>query len=274
MSECRAAFLSDRAVVRVTGEAARNFLQGLITNHVDKAVPGSAIHAGLLTPQGKILVDFFVLPAGGGYLLETAKDKVAELIQRLTIYKLRSQVAFAEEPSYKIAASWGSAPQLPDGAVAFADPRLPELGFRILLPSNADVDDLGCTLATEDDFDRRLGDGARKRRRVAKRLASSAVAGDRLPGARNGSQPSRREGGLRAPLERVGRTGRRLGPLGHHRQGDGAGHQDGRADSGGQDRAVHGRPPEAVMGVAVSGKPKEKILVPEATAKNCWPSMA
>jgi folate-binding protein YgfZ len=152
MSECRAALLSDRAVVRVTGEAARNFLQGLITNHIEKAATGSAIHAGLLTPQGKILVDFFVLPADGGYLLETAKDKVAELIQRLTIYKLRSQVAFAEEPSFKIAASWGSAPQLPDGAVAYADPRLSELGFRILLPSNADLGVLGCTLATEDDY--------------------------------------------------------------------------------------------------------------------------
>ena len=62
MSECKVVLLSDRAVLRVTGEAARNFLQGLITNHIDQAKPGSAIHTGLLTPQGKILVDFFVLP--------------------------------------------------------------------------------------------------------------------------------------------------------------------------------------------------------------------
>jgi folate-binding protein YgfZ len=152
MSECRAAFLPDRAVARVTGEAARNFLQGLITNHIDKATAGNAIHAGLLTPQGKILVDFFVLPADGGFLLDLAKEKVADLIQRLTVYKLRSQVAFAEEPSFKVAASWGSAPQLPHGAIAFADPRLAELGLRILLPANADIGALGCVIATEEEY--------------------------------------------------------------------------------------------------------------------------
>ena len=152
MSECKIVLLSDRAVVRVTGEAARNFLQGLITNHIDQAKPGSAIHAGLLTPQGKILVDFFVLPAGDGFLLELAKAKLADLIQRLTIYKLRTQVAFVEEPSYGVAATWGSPPHLPDGAIAYADPRLPELGHRILLPANADISGLGCTLATEDEY--------------------------------------------------------------------------------------------------------------------------
>ena len=152
MSECKVALLSDRAVLRVTGEAARNFLQGLITNHIDQAKPGSAIHTGLLTPQGKILVDFFVLPVGDGFLLELAKAKLADLIQRLTIYKLRTQVAFAEEPSLRVAASWGSPPLLPEGAIAFADPRLPELGLRILLPANADISDLGCALASEDEY--------------------------------------------------------------------------------------------------------------------------
>lgn len=152
MSECKIVLLSDRAVVRVTGEAARNFLQGLITNHIDQAKPGSAIHAGLLTPQGKILVDFFVLPAGDGFLLELAKAKLADLIQRLTIYKLRTQVAFVEEPSYGVAATWGSPPHLPDGAIAYADPRLPELGLRILLPADADVRNLGCALVREDEY--------------------------------------------------------------------------------------------------------------------------
>ena len=152
MSECKVVLLSDRAVVRVTGEAARNFLQGLITNHIDQAKPGSAIHTGLLTPQGKILVDFFVLPVGDGFLLELAKAKLADLIQRLTVYKLRTQVAFAEEPSLRVAASWGSTPLLPEGAIAFADPRLPELGLRILLPANADISGLGCALASEDEY--------------------------------------------------------------------------------------------------------------------------
>jgi folate-binding protein YgfZ len=152
MCECKVVLLSDRAVLRVTGEAARNFLQGLITNHIDQAKPGSAIHAGLLTPQGKILVDFFVLPDGDGFLLELPRTKLADFIQRLTIYKLRTQVAFAEEPSLGVAASWGSTPRLPEGAIAFPDPRLPELGLRILLPANADISALGCALANEDEY--------------------------------------------------------------------------------------------------------------------------
>ena len=152
MSECKVVLLSDRAVLRVTGEAARNFLQGLITNHIDQAKPGSAIHAGLLTPQGKILVDFFVLPVSDGFLLELPRTKLANLVQRLTIYKLRTQVAFAEEPSLGVAASWGSTPLLPVGSIVYADPRLPELGLRILLPANADISALGCALASEDEY--------------------------------------------------------------------------------------------------------------------------
>ena len=87
MRQCNAALLSDRAVVRVSGPAASSFLQGLITNDIDKAKPGGAIHAGLLTPQGKILFDFFVVPAGDGFLLEIAKAKAAELVQRLGFYR-------------------------------------------------------------------------------------------------------------------------------------------------------------------------------------------
>src|SRR4249920_2062227 len=123
MSQCNAAPLSDRAVVRVSGPAAHGFLQGLITNDIDKAKPGGAIHAGLLTPQGKILFDFFVVPAADGFLLEIAKAKAGELAQRLGFYKLRAQVEIAEDPSFAVAAAWGAPPRLPDGAIAYASPR-------------------------------------------------------------------------------------------------------------------------------------------------------
>ena len=126
--------------MRVTGEAARNFLQGLITNHIDQAKPGSAIHTGLLTPQGKILVDFFVLPDGDGFLLELAKAKGGR--SRPAAYGSTGSAPRSrsrEEPSFMaVAASWGSPPHLPEGAIAYADPRLPELGLRILLPANAE----------------------------------------------------------------------------------------------------------------------------------------
>jgi folate-binding protein YgfZ len=138
--------------VRVSGPAAHGFLQGLITNDIDKAKPGGAIHAGLLTPQGKILFDFFVVPAADGFLLEIAKAKAGELAQRLGFYKLRAQVEIAEDPSFAVAAAWGAPPRLPDGAIAYADPRLSALGLRILLPANADARNLGCAIASEDAY--------------------------------------------------------------------------------------------------------------------------
>jgi folate-binding protein YgfZ len=152
MKKCNAALLSDRAVVLVAGPAARSFLQGLITNDIDKAKSGDAIHAGLLTPQGKILFDFFVVPAGDGFLLEIAKANAAELALRLGFYKLRAQVEIAEDPSFTIAAAWGEPDSLADGAIAYADPRLPALGHRILLPAGPSLGNLGCALTGEDEY--------------------------------------------------------------------------------------------------------------------------
>jgi tRNA-modifying protein YgfZ len=152
MSECSIAPLPDRMVVRVAGSAARGFLQGLITNDIDKARHDSAVHAGLLTAQGKILFDFFVVPAGDGFLLDVAKPKAAELVQRLGFYRLRAQVEIAEDSFFTVAAAWGAPPGLPDSAIAYADPRMPELGLRILLRANTNVGDLGCALASEDEY--------------------------------------------------------------------------------------------------------------------------
>ena len=152
MKKCNAALLSDRAVVRVSGPAAGSFLQGLVTNDIDKAKPGGAVHAGLLTPQGKVLFDFFVVPAGEGFLLEIAKAKAAELVQRLGFYRLRAEVEIAEDPALTVAAAWGPAPQLPDGAIAYADPRLPALGQRILLSAGTSLGNLGCTPAGEGEY--------------------------------------------------------------------------------------------------------------------------
>ncbi len=152
MSQCSIAHLPDRTVLRVFGPAARGFLQGLITNDIDKVRDGKSIHAGLLTPQGKILFDFFVVATGDGFLLETAKAKASELTQRLGFYKLRAEVEIAEDPSLTVAAAWGDPPELPDGAIAYADPRLPELGLRLLMPSAANLAGLGCGVVTADDY--------------------------------------------------------------------------------------------------------------------------
>jgi len=152
MSKSKVTRLRDRGILRVSGSAARTFLQGLITNDIDKAKPGNAIYAGLLTPQGKILFDFLVVPAEDGFLLDVANAKAAELMQRLGFYQLRAQVEIVEDPSFTVAASWESSPRLPEGAIAYADPRLPALGHRILLPAGTSIGSLGCALATEDEY--------------------------------------------------------------------------------------------------------------------------
>ena len=75
MSETKIALLPDRGVVTVVGEDATKFLQGLVTNDISLTVEQPALHAGLLSPQGKILFEFFVVRTPEGFCLETARSK-------------------------------------------------------------------------------------------------------------------------------------------------------------------------------------------------------
>jgi folate-binding protein YgfZ len=152
MSHCQASVLPSRAVLRVRGGDAGKFLQGLITNDIGKAQGSGAFHAGLLSPQGKILFDFFVVEHGDEFLLDVAQDKAAELMQRLNFYRLRAQVEIAEEPVLAVAAVWGGSPRPVEGAIIFTDPRLAELGFRMLLPKGTDLATLGCEAQPEADY--------------------------------------------------------------------------------------------------------------------------
>ncbi len=153
MSYCHAALLQRRGVIRVAGVDARKYLQGLITNDIAKAQDGRAIHAGLLNPQGKVLFDFFVVAANGGYLLDVVKDKSGELTKRLSFYRLRAEVDIVDEPSLAISAAWGGEPHPCKDAVVYPDPRLPELGFRLILRADTSAAELGCSLASEADYD-------------------------------------------------------------------------------------------------------------------------
>lgn len=129
MPPAKIALLQDRGVVSVTGADAAKLLQGLITNDVDAIADGGAIFAGLLSPQGKILFDFFVVKAGDAYLIDVARDKAGDLVKRLTMYKLRADAAIADLSNrYAVIAGWGG-----NGpAKSFADPRTAELGWRLL----------------------------------------------------------------------------------------------------------------------------------------------
>jgi len=153
MGHCHASLLTSRGVLRVRGADARKYLQGLITNDIGKAQGVHAIHAGLLSPQGKILFDFFAIAAGDGFLIDVAEDRAGELLKRLSFYRLRAQVEIEEEPSLAVAAAWGGTPHLPEGAIVYADPRLPELGFRLLVAQGTNAPDLGCEPARQEDYD-------------------------------------------------------------------------------------------------------------------------
>lgn len=160
MSELRSALLPTRGVVRVSGCDAMKLLQGLITSDMAWLDgEAGALHAGLLTPQGKILFDFFVVRDGDGFLLETDEGSVPGLCQRIAMYKLRADAQIADvSGDYTVAAVWGDGGEkVPAraGCIAFIDPRMPQLGARLLM-STADDDalqKLGAEPKSEADYD-------------------------------------------------------------------------------------------------------------------------
>ena len=136
----KSAFLPDRGVVKVAGEDARNFLNGLVTTDLDRLKPGLGRFGALLTPQGKIVVDFLITEApaghGGGFLIDCPKALADTLATKLKFYKLRAKVTVENlSADLGVLAAWDGRPAAqPD--LAFADPRQDGLGFRILIPEN------------------------------------------------------------------------------------------------------------------------------------------
>lgn len=112
--------MTNRRLLRLTGRDTAEFLQGLVTNDVRRA----PIYTALLSPQGKYLADFFIIPDGDGFLLDVPAEQADDLLRRLTMYKLRAKVDITEDPR---AVTRGTGPA-PEGAIA--DPRDPALGWR------------------------------------------------------------------------------------------------------------------------------------------------
>ena len=118
--------LTSRALVGVTGPDWRVFLQGLLSNDVETLAPGQLRFAGLLTPQGRLLFDLFVIGGEDGCRLDVAAARAEALVERLSIYRLRAKVEIA--PAHGVVCVLWGTDQDPEGWMA--DPRLPELGFR------------------------------------------------------------------------------------------------------------------------------------------------
>jgi folate-binding protein YgfZ len=136
--------LASRAVVAIAGPDWRGFLQGLITQNVETLSPGELRFAALLTPQGRLLFDLFVIGNGDGCLIDCAADRRDALIQRLAMYRLRAKVDISPS-DLTVEALWGV-----DAAPAGwrVDPRLPDLGFRGYGAAAPD----GATLRPEADY--------------------------------------------------------------------------------------------------------------------------
>jgi tRNA-modifying protein YgfZ len=137
----QAALLPDRGVVKVAGEDARRFLNGLVTSDMDKVTPGAARFGALLTPQGKIIADFIVAEAppedGGALFLDCPRALAAALANRLGFYKLRAKVIVEDlSAALGVMAVWDGAIGAIDFGLPYADPRLPQLGLRIILPTD------------------------------------------------------------------------------------------------------------------------------------------
>jgi len=170
--------LEDRGILAVTGADARPFLQGLISNDIDRVAADRASYAAFLTAQGKYLHDFFVAEHGEALLLDCEAERRADLERRLRIYRLRSDVTIADRTDdLAVAVAFGpgavtalgltvedAGAAVPfAGGVAFADPRLAAAGARIVLPradAEARLREAGLAPAAREDYDRlRIGLG-------------------------------------------------------------------------------------------------------------------
>ncbi len=168
--------LEDRGLLGVSGADARPFLQGLVSNDIDRVASERAIYAALLTPQGKFLHDFFIAALDDRLVLDCEGARRADLERRLVMYRLRAAVSFEELDAYAVAALIGEGaleacgvgaeagaarPFL--GGVVFADPRLPAMGARAILPragAAAALEEAGFGAAPTTEYERlRLAHG-------------------------------------------------------------------------------------------------------------------
>jgi folate-binding protein YgfZ len=156
--DMKAALLPDRGVVKVAGADAAKFLDGLVTADLDKVAANHARYSALLTPQGKIIADFIIVKANedGHYFLDCPRALAPMLVQRLNFYKLRAKVIVEDlSETLGVLAVWDGAGGIGPG-LCYADPRLPTLGLRCMLPphiAETSAAELGATLVDATDYE-------------------------------------------------------------------------------------------------------------------------
>jgi tRNA-modifying protein YgfZ len=161
----KAALLPDRGAVKVAGDDARAFLNGLLTTDITKLTPEQARFGALLTPQGKIIVDCIVAEAppedGCGFFLDCPRALAGEFVKKLNFYKMRAKVTCEDlSEALGVMALWDGQNDTKgadtDYGLVYADPRLPALGQRVMLPPHLAKDaaaDLGAELVDTLDYE-------------------------------------------------------------------------------------------------------------------------
>lgn len=148
--------LPSRALLRLTGADATEWLQGLITNDVERLEAEGALYAALLSPQGKILFDFLVYRATDSLLIDCEASARDALMKRLSMYKMRSDVTLTPEPDLGVLSSCTPLDtNLAHVEIAVLDPRLAKLGYRMvgdLARMADDYLDQGHTIDGEDVY--------------------------------------------------------------------------------------------------------------------------
>ena len=152
----------DRGLVAVTGAERRSFLQGLISQDIERVSATQAAYGAFLTPQGKYLHDFCLAEIEDRFILDGEQGRADELISRMVRFKLRAQVELAPADDLVVFAVFGQhAPAALDllsevgaarrlgSGIAFVDPRSAELGCRLILPA-AEADAVLADLPVEE----------------------------------------------------------------------------------------------------------------------------
>ena len=182
MTERRFERLERRGVVSVAGADRKAFLQGLVSNDIERVSADRAIWAALLTPQGKYLHDFFIVEIGDTFYLDCEGDRLMDLGKRLYRYKLHAQVELGIGDTFAVSTLFGDdalnalgltadpgTARSVGGGVIYVDPRLPGVGARALLPAaelEQTLESLGFATAAPQSYDalrlaHGLSDGSR-----------------------------------------------------------------------------------------------------------------
>ncbi|MCW8915001.1 MAG: folate-binding protein [Magnetovibrio sp.] len=168
--------LPDRGLIKIEGPDARSFLQGLVSQDMQRITANQAVYSAFLTPQGKFLFDFFAFEMGGSVVLDVEGKRCSDFFKRLSMYKLRSDVNLSDVSAdfdvYGILDSQGFAERGQSKAfgegIIYADPRLLDMGCRAILPKGdiSALEQSGLSAGNLDSFEQTrmslgLADGSR-----------------------------------------------------------------------------------------------------------------